>query len=202
MILPVALERAPISRAAQTTRDSSSKEPIDSARVGRHVVTRPEPVPPGPGQESVWDYPRPPGLEPTPKRIEVWLGGEKIVDTTRSWRVLETSHPSVYYVPADDVTAGALHPGRGGTMCEWKGQAQYFDIRGGNQTAKNAAWSYPRPTAAYAPIAGYFAFYPGKMDECRVAGARVVPQPGSFYGGWITPEVVGPFKGEPNSGDW
>jgi uncharacterized protein (DUF427 family) len=165
-------------------------------------VTKPTPIVPRQGQESVWDYPRPPRLEPARGRIEVWLGGEKIVDSTRAWRVLETSHPPVYYVPPDDVRTSALRPGSGGSVCEWKGQARYFNVVAGNRTARNAAWSFPEPTPAFAPIAGYLAFYPAKMDECRVDGVRVEPQPGAFYGGWITPDVVGPFKGEPNSWDW
>lgn len=165
-------------------------------------MSRPTPLPVEPGQESVWGYPRPPRLEPTAKRIEIWFGGEKIVDSTRAWRVLETSHPPGYYIPPDDVTSSALRPGAGASMCEWKGRARYFDVVANGHTASNAAWSYPDPTPTFAPIAGYLAFYPAPMDECRVDGVPVTPQPGKSYGGWITPDIVGPFKGEPGTSGW
>jgi uncharacterized protein (DUF427 family) len=165
-------------------------------------VAKPKPTPPALDQESVWDYPRPPRLERAGRRIEVWFGGDKIVDSSRAWRVLETSHPPVYYVPSEDVRSDALRAGTGSSMCEWKGRATYFDVASADRIARNAAWTYREPTPAFAPIAGYLAFYPALMDECRVDGVPVAPQPGSFYGGWITPDVVGPFKGEPGSWDW
>lgn len=165
--------------------------PVDSSR-----------VPPGPDQESAWDYPRPPRLEQTSRHIEVWFGGEKIADSTRAWRVLETSHPPVYYIPPDDVRADVLIPADGATWCEWKGRAAYFDVVSANAVAPNAAWSYPSPTPAFSPIANHIAIYPAPMDECRVDSVLVSPQPGGFYGGWITPDIVGPFKGEPGTQGW
>jgi uncharacterized protein (DUF427 family) len=159
-------------------------------------------IEPGPGQESVWDYPRPPRLEDTGKRVRVVFGGQIIVDTQRAKRVLETSHPPVYYVPLEDVAAGVLRPTARRTVCEWKGAAAYYDVTAGDRTARDAAWGYPRPTPAFAPIAGHVAFYPGRMDACLVDEEPVRPQPGGFYGGWVTPDVVGPFKGEPGTGGW
>lgn len=158
---------------------------------------RPKPIAPGAGEESVWDYPRPPRIEPTARRIRVELAGLTIVDTTRALRVLETSHPPVYYVPIDDVIAGALTRTARTSFCEWKGLAQYFDVTSGDRTERDAAWAY-----AEGPLARRVAFYAGRMDACFVDDERVVPQPGGFYGGWITSEIVGPFKGIPDSAGW
>lgn len=163
---------------------------------------RPAPVPPGPGQQSVWDYPRPPKLERTEKRIEVWLGGVKVADTTGAYRVLETSHPPVYYLPREDLSPGVLSPAPGSSVCEWKGRASFWSLSAGGVSAPGAAWSYERPTPAFAPIAGYVALYAGRVDRCTVDGEMVKPQPGDFYGGWITQDVVGPFKGVPGSLGW
>jgi len=159
-------------------------------------------IPPAPGQESVWDYPRPPRLEQSSKRIEVWFGGEKIADSRQAWRVLETSHPPVYYIPPADVNMDALNPTDGRSICEWKGNAAYFDLTLGETSAQRAAWTYPTPLPDFAAIANHIAFYPAAMDECRVDGERVQPQPGTFYGGWVTSDIVGPFKGEPGSQGW
>jgi uncharacterized protein (DUF427 family) len=156
----------------------------------------------GPGQESVWDYPRPPRLEPSPRHVQVVFNGETIADTHRAYRVLETSHPPVYYIPPDDVRRDLLVPSASRTVCEWKGAATYHTVRVGDRSAPDAAWSYPRPDPAFAPIAGYLAFYPSKMDACLVDGIPVQAQPGDFYGGWITPDVVGPFKGDPGTRGW
>lgn len=159
---------------------------------------RPQPVPPQPGQESVWDYPRPPRIEPTSRRVRVVLGGETLVDTRRALRVLETSHPPVYYVPLDDVRAGALLPSPRQTLCEWKGSARYFDVRGGDgKLAREGAWTYDE-----GPIAGHVAFYAALMDACFVDDEQVTPQAGGFYGGWITSDLAGPFKGGPGSAGW
>jgi uncharacterized protein (DUF427 family) len=163
---------------------------------------RVERIEPGPGQESVWDYPRPPKLEPRARRVQVVFHGVTLVDTVRAQRVLETSHPPVYYVPREDVRMEHLRPAAGRSYCEWKGWAEYFDVLVGGRTAPRAAWSYPDPTPAFAPIRGCLAFYAGPMDACCVDGERVTPQPGGFYGGWITADVVGPFKGVPGSGGW
>jgi len=162
----------------------------------------PEPDPAGPGQESVWDYPRPPRLEPVPERLRVVFDGITLADTVRGWRVLETSHPPSYYLPPDDILPGALAPAGGGSLCEWKGRALYYDVVGPGRRGERAAWAYPRPTGAFAPLAGHVAFYAGAMEACFVGDERVTPQPGGFYGGWITRKVVGPFKGEPGTMGW
>ena len=159
-------------------------------------------IEPGPGQESVWDYPRPPRLEVTGKRIQIILADVTIADTTRAQRVLETSHPPVYYLPPDDVAREYLRPARGASFCEWKGEASYYDIVVGDRVVAQAAWTYRHPSPAFAPIADYIAIYPGKMDECYVDGERVRAQPGDFYGGWITGDIVGPFKGDPGTWGW
>ena len=159
-------------------------------------------IEPGPGQESVWDYPRPPRLERCTRNVPVIFAGNKIVDTSASWRVLETSHPPVYYIPAEDVLTGVLRPTEKRSFCEWKGVARYFDIVIGDAVAANAAWGYENPTAAFAPIREHVAFYPHLMDSCHVDGERVQPQAGGFYGGWITSDIVGPFKGSPGTRGW
>jgi uncharacterized protein (DUF427 family) len=156
----------------------------------------------GPGQESAWDYPRPPRLERAAPRLVVVLGGETIAETTRGYRVLETSHPPNYYFPIDDVVAGALEPAKGASFCEWKGRAHYFTVRGGGRVETEAAWGYARPSPAFAPLAGHVAFYAARMDACFVDGEQVTPQPGGFYGGWITANIVGPFKGAPGTRGW
>ncbi|WP_029032476.1 DUF427 domain-containing protein [Salinarimonas rosea] len=162
----------------------------------------PVPTPPAPGQESVWDYPRPAICEPTASVLEVVLGGRTIARTRRGFRVLETSHPPSYYFPPDDVDAGVLVAAGGGSICEWKGQAAYFDVVCGAVRAPRAAWSYPRPTPPFRPMAGFTTFYPALMEGCFVDGERVVPQEGGFYGGWITSRVAGPFKGGPGTRFW
>jgi uncharacterized protein (DUF427 family) len=157
---------------------------------------------PAPNQESVWDYPRPPRVEPTDRHIRVVFGGVTIADTRRAHRVLETSHPPVYYIPPEDVAMGYLSPGSGGSFCEFKGGASYYTVTVGERRAENVAWYYPNPTAAFAPIKNAIAFYAGPMDACYVDGELVTPQPGGFYGGWITANVAGPFKGGPGSRGW
>jgi len=160
-------------------------------------------IEPGPGQESVWDYPCPPRLEPTDKRIEVYFGGVKIADTRRAYRVLETSHPPVYYLPPVDVSTEYLKPSaRRSTHCEWKGAARYYDVEVGGRRAPAAVWAYPQPTRRFAALCDHLAFYPGAMDACFVDGERVASQEGDFYGGWITSDIVGPFKGGPGTWGW
>jgi len=156
----------------------------------------------GPGQESVWDYPRPPRVEPVRRRVEVRFGGELVADTTRALRVLETASPPTYYIPADDVRIDLLWPSGHETVCEWKGRATHFDLVVGTVVSPRAAWSYAQPKSGYESIAEYVAFYAGRVDEARVGGEIVRPQPGGFYGGWITTDIVGPFKGEPGTGGW
>lgn len=157
---------------------------------------------PGPGQESVWDYPRPPRLEPSARRVRILLGGETIVDTTRSARVLETSHPPVHYIPPDEFAAGALTPAGGASFCEWKGRAVYFDVTGGGRRVERAAWAYPDPNPRFAGIADWVAVYPSAMDACFLGDVQVEAQEGDFYGGWITPEIIGPFKGGRGTWGW
>lgn len=156
----------------------------------------------GPGQESVWDYPRPPRLEATPKRIRVLFNGVTIADSTRTLRFLETSHPPSYYIPLEDVqTQYLIHTGHH-TVCEWKGQASYYTVQVGERSAENAAWFYPTPNRAYATIRNYVAFYASRVDACYVDEEQVRPQPGDFYGGWITDDIVGPFKDSAGIWGW
>ena len=157
---------------------------------------------PGPGQESVWDYPRPPRVEPVARRIRVEFGGIVLAETDAAFRVLETASPPVYYLPPADVRTEYLEPSPRSTICEWKGLANYRSVRVGERFAEDAAWSYPQPNPGYEAIRDYLAFYAGKMDACTVGGVRVTPQPGRFYGGWVTPDIVGPFKGEPGTEMW
>ncbi|RFA22073.1 DUF427 domain-containing protein [Subtercola boreus] len=159
-------------------------------------------VVPQPGQESVWDYPRPPRVEPSAERIVVVLGGQRILDTTDSVRVLETSHPPVYYVPRAAFVSGALTDARGSSFCEFKGVAGYLSVRGGTETAPSAAWYYANPSKGFESLAGRVALYPASMDSCTVDGETVTRQEGDFYGGWITSRVVGPFKGAPGTLGW
>ena len=160
------------------------------------------PVPPGPGQESVWDYPRPPAMAPSDRVVRVEHGGLVIAESRRAIRVLETAGAPVWYLPAEDVRFDLLRPVPGQTVCEWKGDASYFDVVVGDDRSRRAAWTYPDPRAGYEPIAGHVAFYAGRVDRATVDGERVRPQPGSFYGGWVTDDVVGPFKGEPGTEGW
>lgn len=154
-----------------------------------------------PRKESVWDYPRPPRVEPFTGLITVELGGEVIASTPRAWRVLETSHPPTYYLPREAFADGALRATSGSSRCEWKGWATYYDLIGG-VVAPKSAWSYPDPTPGFEQIAGAIAVMAGNVDRCTVNGEVVVPQPGGFYGGWITSWVTGPFKGGPGSAGW
>lgn len=174
--------------------------PFDQTR--EVTALRADRIEPGPGQESVWDYPRPPRLERTFKRIEVELNGIVIVDTTGAWRVLETSHAPIYYVPCHDTREECLIDSPRTSFCEWKGKARYVDVRVGDRLVESAGWYYPSPTPRFEPIRDFLAFYPAAMDVCKVGGEIVTPQPGRFYGGWITSEVVGPFKGAPGSEFW
>lgn len=157
-------------------------------------------VEPGPGQESVWDYPRPPRLVRDARIVEVRAGEILVARTRAAWRVLETASPPTFYLPPEDIHA-RLEPARGGSFCEWKGQAAYWSVVAGDAVLENVAWSYPHPLEGFEAVAGYVSFYPGKIP-CFVDGIRVTPQPGGFYGGWITPEIVGPFKGDPGTSGW
>lgn len=162
----------------------------------------PEIVVPRPGQESVWDYPRPPRLEKVVQALCVTFAGETIAQTVRGYRVLETSHPPVYYFPPDDVRWEFLLAAPGKSFCEFKGCARYWSIEVKGERSDKAAWSYPQPNHAYQPIRHHIAFYPSRVGACSVGGERVQAQPGDFYGGWITSRVVGPFKGSPGTLGW
>lgn len=157
---------------------------------------------PGPGQRSVWDFPRPPQVEPVRERIRIEFGGAVLADTEHACRVLETASPPTYYIPPEDVRREYLEPSRSRTVCEWKGTASYWSVRVGGRFSADAAWSYEDPSPGFEAIRGYLAFYPGRVDACFVGDDRVTPQPGRFYGGWITPDFVGPFKGEPGTEGW
>lgn len=168
-------------------------------------MTRPDPRTAGAEPdhiESVWDYPRPPAVEPSGLRVRVVVDGVTIADTVQAYRVLETSHPPGWYLPPEDVRMDLLKTSDRQTACEFKGGAAYFDIEAGKLPRRDAAWNYPRPLPGYEAIAGYIAFYPGRVDEAWVGSDRVAPQAGDFYGGWITPNVTGPFKGGPGTRGW
>ncbi|MDJ0335607.1 DUF427 domain-containing protein [Salinibacterium sp. G-O1] len=159
-------------------------------------------IEPGPGQESVWDYPRPPRVEPSTERIVVTLGGRVIAETTDSVRVLETSHPPVYYLPRSAFVDGSLVAAAGSSFCEFKGAAKYLSVVSPDATAERAAWYYPTPTPGFEALVDKVAVYPSAMDSCVVAGETVQAQAGDFYGGWITSRVVGPFKGGAGTAGW
>ncbi|ERN41523.1 hypothetical protein KR51_00018840 [Rubidibacter lacunae KORDI 51-2] len=162
----------------------------------------PQRIEPGPGQESVWDYPRPPRLEATDRHVRVVFNEVAIVDTRAALRMLETSHPPVYYLPAADVRTEYLQPSARKTFCEFKGVARYFTLTIGDRSISDAVWDYPEPTPHYAQIAGHFALYPAQMDACFIDDELVRAQAGDFYGGWISNDIVGPFKGEPGTWGW
>jgi uncharacterized protein (DUF427 family) len=162
----------------------------------------PKRVEPASGQESVWDYPRPPRLEPVPARLRVAFNGETIADSLAGFRVLETSHPPVYYIPQADIRMDLMRKASGSSWCEFKGEARYWSIEAAGRVSENAAWSYPTPSPAFTPITGHLAFYASRVDDCFVGDERVQPQQGDFYGGWITSTVVGPFKGGPGTRGW
>ena len=152
--------------------------------------------------ESVWDYPRPPRLEPVANRIRIEVAGVTIADTTAGFRVLETSHPPNYYLPPSDILEGCLVRNGNSSFCEWKGTAHYFDVKVKETLLPNAAWGYDHPTKEFTAIAGFVAFYAAPMDRCLIDDEQVTPQPGGFYGGWITANLVGPFKGAPGTQGW
>lgn len=154
-------------------------------------------------QRRVADFPRPPAIEREPRRITVVLGGVTIADTTEAWRILETTHPPTYYLPRAHFTPGCVGPGTPfGSLCEWKGRAAYVTLIGGDKVESDAGWTYAAPNPPYAPIRHHIALYAGRMDSCTVDGETVTPQPGGFYGGWITGDLIGPFKGSPGTEWW
>jgi uncharacterized protein (DUF427 family) len=152
--------------------------------------------------ERVWEYPRPPALVPCERRVRIELGGRTIADSTRALRVLETSHPPTIYVPPEDFEPGVLVANARRSLCEWKGQASYVDVVAGARVERAAGWTYPRPVAAYAALTDHVAVYPGRMDACYLDDELVQSQEGDFYGGWVTADLVGPFKGAPGTSGW
>ncbi|MCP5095084.1 MAG: DUF427 domain-containing protein [Chloroflexi bacterium] len=166
-------------------------------------MTHPNRIEPGPGQESVWDYPRPPRVEETDKHVQVVFNEVVIADTHRAKRVLETSHPPVYYIPIEDVIRDILVPRFTKTLCEFKGEAYYYGLFMDDEAqVASAAWYYPSPNPGYETLKMHLAFYPDYVDACYVDGELVTSQPGKFYGGWVTKDIVGPFKGEPGTETW
>jgi len=163
---------------------------------------RPTPETPDANQVTVWDFPRPPAYVQWHERVEIRFRGSVIASTTEAWCVLETSHPPAYYLPPSAFVAGTLRPTEGSSLCEWKGRAVYYDVVSGEHVAPQAAWSYPAPDADAEVVRDHVAVYPALMDSCTVDGEVVTPQPGGFYGGWITRRVVGPFKGGPGTQGW
>ena len=178
------------SRCTGATRVRGVPSPMASSRKS--------PVTPGPSQESVWDYPRPPRVEHTTEHVVLELGGHVVAQTSNAVRVLETSHPPVYYLPRESFVPGILHPAEGTSFCEFKGVARYLTVG----TADRAGWFYPSPTAGFEELSDRVAVYPARMDRCIVDGEVVQAQAGDFYGGWITAKIVGPFKGEPGTQGW
>jgi uncharacterized protein (DUF427 family) len=185
------------NRAARAAYQAEQRRWREAAR------ERPARIEPAsPGRESVWDYPRPPRVEPVAHEVRVEWAGRLVARTTRALRVVETASPPAYYLPPEDVRSELLVPSERTSFCEWKGVASYFTLRDGARVSPDAAWVYPEPDPEYAAIRGRFAFFAGRVDACYVGAARALPQPGDTYGGWITPELVGPFKGEPGSERW
>lgn len=158
-------------------------------------------IEPGPGQVSVWDFPCPPRLVADTREVVIHWDGLEVARTRCAALVLETAHPPGFYIPCDDVNRTLLQRGTGSSFCEWKGPATYWSLVKGGQALRNVAWSYPRPLKGAEALADCVAFYPAELD-CTVGGEKVTPQPGGFYGGWITPELVGPFKGEAGTQGW
>ena len=180
-------------------------DPHQTAKRYRRNPERERPtgiIVPGPGQESVWDYPRPPAVEPVKARLQVWFSGVSLADTVRGLRVVETSCPPVYYFPPEDVHVNFLTQMVHTTLCEWKGVATYWSvsIRGRRQEA--IGWSYADPEPGYECLRRHFAFYPRITDACYVGAEQAQPQPGDYYGGWVTSTIVGPFKGAPGTQLW
>ena len=157
---------------------------------------------PKPGQESVWDYPRPPRLEAVSEHVRIVFNDVVIADTNRARRILETSHPPVYYLPPEDIRMEFLTKNIHRSFCEFKGTAGYYDLEVNDRHVPNAAWFYPDPVTQYAALKDHLAFYPSKMDACYVGDERIRAQEGDFYGGWITDKIVGPFKGGAGTRGW
>ena len=152
--------------------------------------------------ESVWSYPRPPAVEPCARRARVEVGGIAVADSLEALRVLETSQAPAIYFPPGDVMVGLLRPAARRSLCEWKGEASYYDLDVGDSERPEAAWAYPEPVPGYEQLRGHVAFYPQRVDACYLGEERIEPNQGDFYGGWITGDLQGPFKGGPDSTGW
>lgn len=163
---------------------------------------RPVPDPAGPGQESVWRYPRPAVAERSDRHVRIDHRGVLVADTRAAIRTLETSHPPSWYIPPADIAPGVLQRSARRSFCEWKGHAVYWDLVVGTERLSDIAWSYPDPTPAFSILRDHVAFYAAPLDRCTIDGEQVRPQPGGFYGGWITGDLAGPFKGVPGSTGW
>jgi uncharacterized protein (DUF427 family) len=177
---------------------------LAAARAQWHWDGRERPpfaVTPTPGQTSVWDFPRPPRIEAEPREVIILWGATEVARTRRALRVVETAHPPSFYLPWADVARHLLQPAAGASFCEWKGPARYWSLVDGPRHLPQVAWSYPQPLAGADALADCVAFYPRDL-HCLVGGQAVQPQPGGFYGGWVTPELVGPFKGGPGTSGW
>jgi len=181
-----------------------NEDDLDQARSHWHHRGSRRPdwaIEPGPGEESVWDYPRPPRLEDDLRLVRISRGNTVLAESCRTVRILETASPPTFYIPPQDVRTDLLSRAPGASLCEWKGSATYWSLCIDDQELPKVAWSYEQPFTDFNRILGYLAFYPSKLN-CYVGEHHITPQPGDFYGGWITPEVVGPFKGEPGTGGW
>lgn len=165
-------------------------------------MMRPTPIPPEPGQESVWDYPRPAKWEDTNKHLKVVFNDVVIAETQRGKRILETSHPPTYYFPTADVNLDYIVETGEKSFCEWKGWAYYYDIVVKDKQARKAAWRFFKPTTNFVEVTDYYCFPARQMDACYVDGELIIPQAGNYYGGWITKDLAGPFKGEPGTMGW
>jgi len=180
-------------------------EKISREAYKRRRVTRKKPsevIKPGPGQESIWDYPRPPKIELFTKRIRIEFAGEIIADSIRSYKVMETASPPCYYIPQKDIQMKYLLKSNQSSLCEWKGKANYWSVKIGKYFSENAGWSYSSPWVGFEDIKDCIAFYAGRVDACYMDYEKVKPQAGNFYGGWITSNIVGPFKGELGTEYW
>lgn len=159
-------------------------------------------IKPGQGQESIWDYPRPPEVELFTKRVRVEFAGKIIADSTRSYKVMETASPPCYYIPREDIQMDYLVKSNHSSLCEWKGNASYWSVKVGDFFSQNAAWSYSSPWEGFEQIRDFIAFYASRVDACYIDDEKVIPQAGNFYGGWITSNIVGPFKGDRGTEFW
>ena len=206
--LVVARENGPKALARCRSESSDQYEPSDAERRHARTLWRwvgaerpPFADTPGPGQESVWDFPRPPALRRESREVVLRLGGIEIARSTRAWRLCETASPPTVYLPIADASPGVLEPAGGASFCEWKGPARYWDVVAGEERRRRAAWSYPSAMAPYTALRDCFSVYPAEV-ECLLDDERVRPQPGGFYGGWVTDDLAGPWKGAGGTGGW